>query len=118
MKTEITEFNPAEDDAQVEATARGAEVHRLMREQEVEDFKWLMGHKQGRRNMWRFLSMTALHSTPHVMGASSEDNAFRAGCQNIGIALQALIHEHCPDTYHLMVKERQAYVRSFAKREH
>lgn len=100
-----------EDDAlfdeneQKAAAAKLAEAARLQRQREMDDFKWLMGHKQGRRFMWRMLEMTGLHRTPHVLGALAEDNAFRAGNANVGLMLQAEIHTVCPEHFPTMTKE-------------
>jgi len=91
--------------AQVAAEAKLADAMRLQRQREMDDFKWLMGHKQGRRIMWRMLEMTGLHRTPHVLGASAEDNAFRAGLANMGLILQAEIHTVCPEHFPTMTKE-------------
>lgn len=101
------EHDPTDSSAQDEVEAKKAEAARLQREREVDDFKWLMSMKQGRRVMWRLLGKTKLHHTPHTMGASSEDNAFRAGEQNIGLWLQAEIHALCPEMYSAMVKEQR-----------
>lgn len=103
MSSEHEEGDPSVPGAQHEA----AEAKRLQREREVEDFKWLMANKQGRRFMWRLLGITRLHQTPHVMGARAEDNAFRAGVQNVGLGLQAEIHALCPEQYTVMVKEQR-----------
>lgn len=99
------EENPFDQVAQEAAEAERAEATRLVRDREVDDFKWLMGHRQGRSFMWRLLGMTHLHHTPHVMGSLSDDNAFRAGEANVGLMLQAEIHEICPERYYEMQRE-------------
>jgi hypothetical protein len=97
--------DPFEPEAQLASEAEQVELTRLLRAREVDDFKWLMGHRQGRSVVWRLLGWTRLHHTPHVMGASSEDNAFRAGAQNIGQQLQAEIYAICPERYTEMQRE-------------
>lgn len=97
--------DPFDTTEQEAAEGRVAEAKRLERDREVDDFKWLMGHKQGRRFMWRLLGFTGLHRTPHILGESAEDNAFRAGGQNIGLMLQAEIHTVCPEHYPTMTRE-------------
>lgn len=93
---------PSDDSDQAAADAH-AEAQRLARAREVDDFKWLMGHKQGRRIMWRLLSMTGLFRNPHIPG--TEDVLFRCGEQNIGQKLLTEIHVVCPDHYPTMTKE-------------
>lgn len=102
MAKEESPFDVAGQEAR---EAEQAELTRLARAREVDDFKWLMGHRQGRSFMWRLLGTTRLHHTPHIVGASAEDNAFRAGAANIGLGLQAEIHEICPERYYEMQKE-------------
>lgn len=106
-----TEANALFDEqAQEAAQAKSAEATRLQRQREMDDFKWIMGHKQGRRFMWRMLEMTGLHRTPHVLGACAEDNAFRAGNANIGLQLQAEIHTVCPEHFPTMTKEHLEWI--------
>ena len=97
------ESSPSDSSAQPDQK----EIARLKREREVEDFKWLMAMKQGRRFMWRLLGITRLHQTPHHVGSSAEDNAFRAGGQNIGLLLQAEIHALCPEQYAVMLEDQR-----------
>lgn len=106
-----THHDPLDDSAQVADQARADEFKRLQRELEVGDVKWLMGHKQGRRVMWRLLGMTGLFRNPHGMGQSASDTAFRCGEQNIGQQLIAEIHGLCPEQYHVMVKEQHEHAK-------
>ena len=86
-----------------------ADAKRLERDREVEDLKWLMGHRQGRRIMWRVLGMTGLFRNPHIPGTN--DVLFRCGEQNIGQMLNAEIHTICPEQYPVMVKEHQEWLK-------
>lgn len=99
--------DPYEDSAQVAARDRMESAKRLQRDQQVDDFKWLMAHKQGRRVMWRLLEMTGLFRNPHAFGQHAQDTAFNCGMQNVGQQLLAEIHLLCPDQYHRMVDEAQ-----------
>lgn len=89
-------------DDEVEAKAL-AEAARLTRAREVDDFKWLMGHKQGRRIMWRMLEVTGVFRNPHIPG--TDDVLFRCGMQNVGQVLMTEIHTICPEHYPTMTKE-------------
>lgn len=87
------------------AQAATAEAQRLVRQLEVEDFKWLMGNTQGRRFMWRLLSKAGLFQC-----ALREPNeqAFFEGMRNLGLVFWTDLHELCPEKYNVMVKEAQA----------
>lgn len=86
-----------------EIAARHAEITRLERAREMDDFKWLMGHKQGRRIMWRLLEMTGVFRNPHIPG--TDDVLFRCGEQNVGQKLMTEIHTISPEHYPTMTKE-------------
>jgi hypothetical protein len=94
--------DPLAGDDEVEAEAK-AEAARLARAREMDDFKWLMGHKQGRRIMWRMLDMTGVFRNPHIPG--TDDVLFRCGMQNVGQQLMTEIHTICPEHYPTMTKE-------------
>lgn len=95
-----------------EAAADDTEAaERQLRALEVTDFKWLMGHRQGRRFMWRLLSLTGLHRNPYRLGAPEGDVAFRCGEMNIGQRMEAEIHELCPERYNEMIGEHQAWLK-------
>lgn len=96
LESEITEEQQAAD---AKATA-------LAREREIEDFKWFMGSKQGRKVMWKILSDCGVFRTPHHIGALPEDNAFRAGMQYVGQMQLAEIHALCPEQYNQMMMEQ------------
>jgi hypothetical protein len=105
----IGEHDPFDEREQAAARASEAEAKRLERNREVDDFKWLMGHRQGRRFMWRLLGMTGLYRNPHIPG--TDDVLFRCGEQNIGQRLNAEIHGICPEHYPVMVKEHQEWLK-------
>ena len=108
------DFNPLDIGAQEAAEAFDAEVKRLQRGQEVDDFKWLMAYKQGRRVMWRLLSISGVFRNP--FSSSRELTDFNCGQQNVGQQLLMEIHTVCPEAYHTMTKEHQDYVRRLTDR--
>lgn len=75
------------------------------RHQEVEDFKWLMAHRSGRRIVWRWLSEAGVYRTSFTGNSST---FFNEGKRNMGLMLIAEIHELTPDAYGLMLKEQRA----------
>lgn len=85
------------------AQTRASEVQRLVRQVEVEDFKWLMGNKQGRRIVWRLLEKAGVFRSSFRSDALSM--AFSEGMRNTGLILMTEIGELCPEKYNIMVKE-------------
>lgn len=106
------DHDPFDTSEQEAAEVLEAEAKRLERNREIDDFKWLMGHRQGRRVMWRLLGVTGLFNNPHIPG--TDDVLFRCGKQNIGQLLNAEIHLLCPEQYFVMVKEYQEWQKKAA----
>jgi hypothetical protein len=69
---------------------------------EVNDIKWLMSHKQGRRFMWRLLSKAGIYTTSFT---GNSETFFKEGMRNMGLFLVLDIHKHVPESYGLMVTE-------------
>lgn len=84
-------------DADAKATAQ--------RKREIEDFKWLVAHKQGRRLLWRLLSMTGVF-TSSMTGNSQ--TFFNEGRRDIGLQLMAEVNEHSLEAFVQMMKEAKA----------
>lgn len=102
-------INPTDLQALDEAAASEALVAQAQREQEVDDFKWLMGHRQGRRIVWRLLGEAGVFRTSHRQ--VSTETHFLEGMRNMGLLLVNEIHGLCPERYHEMVKEHTDDVR-------
>ena len=96
------DIDPSDLIALDKAQAKSAAAQRLARSVEVEDFKWLMGNKQGRRFVWRLLEKAGVFRTTFRL---NNEMAFLEGMRNMGLILVADIHEICPEKYHIMVKE-------------
>ena len=77
---------------------------KLAADVEVEDFKWLMGNKQGRRIVWRLLERTGVYRTSFRL---NNEMAFLEGQRNVGLILIDLIHANSPEMYLTMLKEHQ-----------
>lgn len=105
-----SERDPHDTAAQEAADAEQAKAERQKRIVEESDFKFIMGTKQGRRFMWRLLSITGLFQNPYRGGA--EFAGFHSGEQNVGQQLLAEIHGLCPERYVDMLKEQQDNERS------
>jgi hypothetical protein len=85
-------------DAEAETRKRAA-----ARADEIDDFKWLMGSKRGRRQVWRALERAGVFRTAFSGDALSM--AFAEGSKREGYYLIGQIHTSCPERYHEMVKE-------------
>lgn len=72
------------------------------REQEVNDLKWLMAHKQGRRIMWRLLEFAGVYRTSFT---GNSETFFREGQRNVGLKFLAEVQENSPDEYLKMLKK-------------
>lgn len=89
------------DELTAEAAREAAEELR----RQVEDLKWLMAHKPGRRFMWRLLAMAGVYRTS--FNTSGSVTAFNEGKRNVGLTYVAEIQEHVPDSYLTMLKEQK-----------
>jgi hypothetical protein len=74
------------------------------RRKEIEDIKWLMAHKAGRRLAWRLLERAGVYRTS--FNNSGSITAFNEGQRNMGLFLLAELQEISPDNYLAMIKER------------
>ncbi|MCC7063249.1 MAG: endopeptidase [Planctomycetes bacterium] len=99
-------FDLAEQEAAENALTEEAKLERLV---EVDDFKFVMEDKRGRRMLWRLLAETGVFRLSFT-GDMATTN-FKEGSRNIGLKYLALIHEVCPETYALMLKEHREYGR-------
>lgn len=75
----------------------------LRRKQQVEDFKWLMAHAQGRRIVSRLLEESGVHRTS--FNHSGSVMAFNEGKRHLGLYLMAEILEIAPESYVKLLKE-------------
>lgn len=86
---------------QREAEAQ-AKSKRLV-EQEIEDLKWFMSDKRGRRLMWRLLERTGTFANPFAGGV--EQTSFNCGKMLIGQDYLGSLNNHCPERYNQMITE-------------
>ncbi len=95
-------FDIEGQEAEKERIAEAARVKRLI---EIEDFKWLMAHKQGRRIVWKLLEQYGVYRSSFRSDAL--EMAFLEGQRNDGLKLLADIHEHAPERYADLMKEQK-----------
>ena len=70
---------------------------------EVEDIKWLMSSKRGRRIVHRILDSAGVYRISFHTNALQM--AFNEGNRNQGNALLATVTTHCPDRYIELLNE-------------
>lgn len=86
----------ARGDAQDKATQRAR--------RDIEDLKWLMANRRGRRFVLSILERAGvwrLSFNPNAL-----QMAFNEGTRNEGLALVKKLTTHCPDLYTQMLKEQ------------
>lgn len=71
--------------------------------QEIEDFKWLLKHRPGRRIVWKLMSDAGVFRS--VFNHSGSVMAFNEGQRAQGLKLLMSIMEHAPEAFTLMQKE-------------
>lgn len=90
--------------AEARATEAEAAIEQLLR-WEVDDLKWLMSIKRGRRIVWRLLTNAGVYRLSYTQGDAMQ-TAFNEGQRNGGQRILALIMQHASEAYALMVQER------------
>lgn len=70
---------------------------------EIEDLRWVMSNKRGRRHIHRQLERAGVWRLSFHTNALQM--AFNEGTRNEGLALLALLVKHCSDLYAQMLKE-------------
>lgn len=88
------DLSPEQSEA---AIAARTEKERIAAAIELEDFKFVMAHKQSRRFVWRLLGKAGIFRSTHsVVHAES---AFMEGQRNFGLQLLLDINKHTPERY-------------------
>lgn len=77
------------------------------RQIEIDDFRWLMRNKQGRRVMWRLLSKAGIFQSGFASDAMLM--AHREGFKDYGRWLITEIEQTCPELYLTMLTEQHDY---------
>jgi len=89
------------EDAQEELSKRA----RFTADLEINDLKWLMSNKRGRRFVHRLLERAGVWRLSFNTNALSM--AFAEGTRNEGLRLLAQLTEHCLDRYTEMLQEQK-----------
>jgi hypothetical protein len=99
----VSQPDPFDTETEVAARAEKARIDKLIRAEQVADFKWLMGQRRGRRIVWRLLERAGVFRTSFNPEALAM--AFAEGRKNSGLEILADIHALVPELYPVMVKE-------------
>jgi hypothetical protein len=91
--------------AQAEAQEKSSDKAKLRARVEVDDIKWLMSNKRGRRIVYGLLDRAGVWRLSFHTNALTM--AFNEGTRNEGLATLAKLTEHCPELYALMLKEHK-----------
>ena len=89
-----------------QAKRQEARKAKNLRLTELDDIKWLMGEKRGRRFMWRLLSRTGIYATS--FSTNGMQMAYREGERSVGLDFLADVHLVDPDAHNLMTKENSS----------
>ena len=99
----MSNFDPTDLQSQERDAAASAERNRKAVDVEIDDLKWLMSNKRGRRFVFRALERAGVWRLSFNTNALSM--AFNEGQRNEGLRLMANITAHCPDRYTEMLEE-------------
>ena len=99
------QFDPLDIQGQADAAADADERARLAAQIEIDDLRWLMSNKRGRRFVSRLLERAGVFRLSFNTNALTM--AFHEGTRNEGLRLLALLNAHCPERYTEMLKEQK-----------
>lgn len=101
----MSNADPLDLRGQERAKAEADERNKLASQTELDDFKWLMSSKRGRRFVWRLLEKCGVYRSS--FNHSGSITAFNEGARNIGLMVLDQIHGSCPDQFSVMLKEQR-----------
>jgi len=99
----VNHYDPLDIESQDKVRAVRATREQLADQADVDDVKWLMSSKRGRRILWRTLERGEVFKLS--FNTNSMSMAFAEGRKNEGLRTLALIHTASPDLYSTMMKE-------------
>lgn len=68
----------------------------------IEDLKWVMSDKRGRRFVWSQLEVAGIYRLSYT---GDDRTIFNEGRRSVGLKLLAEVDQHCPNEYMEMLKE-------------
>jgi len=100
------DYDPLDLDAQDADASEASRATSLDQDQEAEDLKWLMAHRQGRRIMARLFERTGVNRPTFVENdPAGRLSSYNEGLRNEGTRFYGLIVLHCRDRLIQLLKE-------------
>ena len=99
----MSHSDPFDIQSQERAIADNSDKAKLAHEVELDDLKWLMSNKRGRRFVFRLLERAGVWRISFNTNALTM--AFNEGMRNDGLRLMAQITTHSAERYSEMLKE-------------
>lgn len=99
----MSHSDPFDLQSQARTIAETGEKAKLAQQIEIDDLKWQMSDKRGRRNVFRDLERAGVWRISFNSNALTM--AFNEGMRNHGLRKMALLTTHCADRYTEMLKE-------------
>ena len=93
------------DEFDVEPVGDHNDNAKLAQHREVEDLKWLMSNKRGRRIVYQLLDDAGVFRISYIPGMDAMQTAFNEGARNSGLKILTTIVQHCPTRYAEMIEE-------------
>lgn len=97
--------DPTDLAAQDEARAETARLQQAQFAKLREDVRWLMGHAQGRRIVWRYLSAAGVYRTTFAPGDGGRKTAYNEGMRSMGLLILDDVMQHAPAAFARMTDE-------------
>ena len=101
----MSHFDPTDIQAQERDAEVSADRNRKAADLEIDDLKWLMSNKRGRRFVFRVLERAGVWRLSFNTNALSM--AFNEGQRNAAIKLHAQVMHHAPEQFIRMLVEAQ-----------
>ncbi len=98
----MTEHNPFDLVGQQEKKAELEKQAEIQYKIKVDDLKWIMGNRRGRRFVWRILERAGIYRTTFT---GNSNGFFLEGKRELGLTIVQDIHQACPELYFEMIKE-------------
>lgn len=98
-----TELDPMDIHANRQADEEHQQKALRDEELEVDDLKWMMSNKRGRRIVFRMLDSAGVWRIS--FNTNALQMAFNEGTRNAGLRLVNLVTTHCPSNFTKMMEE-------------
>lgn len=96
-------YDPTDIRGQERQTDEASQLAKARQQLVINDFKWVIRDKRGRRFVWRLLESTGVFRSSFT---GNSETYFREGARNVGLQVLGMIHEHAPEAYQLMLTEQ------------